>query len=410
MTITSSLNAGVAGLNANAARLAAISDNIANSATFGYRRAQTEFEAMVIGGSNSGYTAGGVRATTERMVEKGGALVGTGSALDLAVSGRGMLPVRDAASLETGDNSLLLTPTGSFRRDKEGYVRTENGLLLLGWPVNRDGTLPNVPRDSPAGLQPVRIEAAQRSSNPTTKISLGVNLPASSTRAGASPNPQNLTVEYFGTLGNTEKLTITFTPTVPTSGSSNTWTVRINDSGQGGALLGEYTVTFATSGPNSGTVASVATVSGAPYVPGTGIVALPTAAGNINLSLGRPGDASGLTQFDSGFALVGMQKDGSPIGSFVGVEVDPQGFVVASYDTGFTQRLFQVPLVDVPNLNGLAAAGRQSFQLTPEAGPMMLWNAGEGPTGTIAGYSREASTTVWAMANRASRVPLTGST
>lgn len=35
MSITSSLNASVAGLNANAARLAAISDNIANSATFG---------------------------------------------------------------------------------------------------------------------------------------------------------------------------------------------------------------------------------------------------------------------------------------------------------------------------------------------------------------------------------------
>ena len=35
MTISSSLNAGVAGLSANASRLSTISDNIANSNTFG---------------------------------------------------------------------------------------------------------------------------------------------------------------------------------------------------------------------------------------------------------------------------------------------------------------------------------------------------------------------------------------
>ncbi|MFK8036474.1 MAG: flagellar basal body protein, partial [Hyphomicrobiales bacterium] len=36
MTISSSLNAGVAGLNANATRLGTISDNISNASTFGY--------------------------------------------------------------------------------------------------------------------------------------------------------------------------------------------------------------------------------------------------------------------------------------------------------------------------------------------------------------------------------------
>ncbi len=108
MSINSSLNAGVAGLNANAARLAAISDNIANSATFGYRRAQTEFEAMVIGGTSGGYTAGGVRAITERVVDRGGALVGTSSPLDLAVSGRGMLPVIDSASIDDTNPRLMM--------------------------------------------------------------------------------------------------------------------------------------------------------------------------------------------------------------------------------------------------------------------------------------------------------------
>ena len=48
MTISSSLNAGVAGLTANATRLATISDNIANSATYGYKRMEADFHSMVI--------------------------------------------------------------------------------------------------------------------------------------------------------------------------------------------------------------------------------------------------------------------------------------------------------------------------------------------------------------------------
>ena len=61
MTISSSLNASVAGLAANARRLATISDNIANSATNGYRRVETDFHSMVIANKGGTYSAGGVR-------------------------------------------------------------------------------------------------------------------------------------------------------------------------------------------------------------------------------------------------------------------------------------------------------------------------------------------------------------
>ena len=77
MTISSSLNAGVAGLAANATRLATISDNIANSGTYGYKRAEADFESLVLNNSpGSGtYSAGGVRAATVRLIEQRGALV-----------------------------------------------------------------------------------------------------------------------------------------------------------------------------------------------------------------------------------------------------------------------------------------------------------------------------------------------
>ena len=88
MSISSSLNAGVAGLSANATRLATISDNIANSGTYGYKRASTDFENFVISQARGAgtYSAGGVRAATTRLVDEQGALVATNHALDLAIA------------------------------------------------------------------------------------------------------------------------------------------------------------------------------------------------------------------------------------------------------------------------------------------------------------------------------------
>lgn len=393
MSITSSLNAGVSGLSANAARLASISDNIANASTFGYRRADTDFDALVIGSSSSKYTAGGVKATTTRLVDTGGALVGTSNPLDLAISGGGLLPVRDYSDAMGGKTTMLLTPTGAFRRDADGFIKTENGLVLLGWPANSDGTIPNYPRDTASDLVPIRIEATQRSADPTTEISVAANLPADATAAGANGEPYRLTAEYFGNLGNSEKLTLEFTPTVPANGASNAWTVSIRDSAQNNAVVGSYTVTFATGAATGGTIASVTTLSGGAYNAATGTIPVTVAGGTISLSLGRVGQPTGLTQLDTQFSIVGVERNGSPPGSFTGVEVDEAGFLIATYDTGFTKRLYQIPLVAVPNQNGLAAAGRQSFALTIDSGPFLLWPPGSGPTGTISGFSREGSAT-----------------
>ena len=93
MTISSSLNASVAGLAANASRLATISDNIANSATNGYRRVETDFHSMVIANNGGTYSAGGVRTTHNRLIDQGGSLISTSNPTDLAVRGRGFLPV-----------------------------------------------------------------------------------------------------------------------------------------------------------------------------------------------------------------------------------------------------------------------------------------------------------------------------
>ncbi len=86
-----------------------------------------------------------------------------------------------------------------------------------------------------SGMEPVVINANQTAGDPTTKMNLGVNLPAEDANE-ALP----LSVEYFGNLGTSESLDITFTP----QAAANTWIVNIADSAQSGATIGEYTVVF----------------------------------------------------------------------------------------------------------------------------------------------------------------------
>ncbi len=406
MSISSSLNAGVAGLNANATRLATISDNIANSGTYGYKRASADFQSMVISQARGAgtYSAGGVRAATTRLIEERGALVGTSNALDIAVSGRGMLPVTPSVSLgsTTGDMPMMMTTTGSFHADANGVLRTESGLVLLGWPANADGSIPTLPRDTIAGLQPITINANQTAGDPTTAMKLGVNLPATQTGAGADGDVLPLSVEYFGNLGTSETMDITFTPTVPASGSSNTWTMVIRDSatvddvltvGTDESIIGEYTLVFDDTRGSGGTLASVTTISGGAYNAADGTLDLTVAGGPLTLTVGRAGDPNGLTQLSDSFAPTSITKNGSPVGNLTAVEVDEGGFVTATYDTGFTRRIYQIPLVDVPNPNGLIALNNQTYQISPSSGSFFLWDAGDGPTGAVVGYAREGSTT-----------------
>lgn len=395
MTISSALNAGVSGLSANASSLAAISDNIANSSTSGYKRVETDFQSMVVGSSGGRYSAGGVSASNMRLIDQRGPLVGTNNSTDLAVSGRGMLPVASLTEIEGGNGSptMLMTTTGSFRTNADGYLTTASGLVLLGWPANPDGTVSDGPRDTAEGLEPVQYNMNQLTGEPTTNIGLGVNLPATSTEAGSDGTVENMTVEYYDNLGSSQTLGITYTPTVPATGTSNEWTMQITDSASGGAVIGEYTLTFNDARDDGGSLASVAAVSGGAYDAATGSVIVTVDGGPMEINLGMIGESDGFTQLSDTFAPASVTKDGSEVGTMVGVEVDPQGYLRANYDSGASRVIYKIPLVDVPNLNGLKSLDNQTYLPSSDSGSYFLWDAGDGPTGEVASYAQEESAT-----------------
>ncbi|MEL7027009.1 MAG: flagellar hook-basal body complex protein [Pseudomonadota bacterium] len=416
MTISSSLNAGVAGLAANASRLATISDNIANSATFGYKRAEADFNSLVIESGAGTYSAGGVRVSTNRVIDQPGALAATNNPTDIAVRGRGFIPVTSETALisQTPSFPMNLATTGSFRTDANGYLVNPAGLVLLGIPANADGAIPTFPRDTSDGLQPVQIQANQFAAEPTTQITLGVNLPATETEFGSAGTPLNLSVEYFDNLGTSQNIGVTYTPIVPaTAGATNRWVMTLTDSAQGGALIGAYDITFDNTTGSGGTIAAVAlaeldaggepilvtgnagagTFAGDPYDTATGELTVNAGRGPIEINIGTPGDGTVMTQLSDSFAPTAITKDGFPVGNLTSVEVDGNGFLSANFDTGITRVLYQIPLVDVPNPNGLQAQDNQTYTLTDESGSFFLWDAGDGPTGDVVGFALEESAT-----------------
>lgn len=132
------LNTAATGMTAQEEQVNAISNNIANANTTGYKAQRTEFEDLLYetvneagGRSSAGtqYTVGhqvgsGARvAATRRMQDMGSAQV-TSRTYDLMIMGEGYFGV------QVGDE-VMYTRDGSFTVDAQGTMKTKNGHPLI---------------------------------------------------------------------------------------------------------------------------------------------------------------------------------------------------------------------------------------------------------------------------------------
>ena len=116
MSINSALLAGVSGLTANSAALAAISQNIANVNTVGYKRTTVDFSTVVNAqNQGAGYSAGGILGTTRNYISQAGQLQRTTSSTDLGIAGQGFFVATEKSEgLDAGDAcSPARAPSGS---------------------------------------------------------------------------------------------------------------------------------------------------------------------------------------------------------------------------------------------------------------------------------------------------------
>ena len=208
MSLYGALFGGVSGLKAQSSKIGAISDNIANVNTIGYKQATAVFTSLVVNSSSAvSYQTGGVRGSTHLDISKQGLLQSSESPTDLAISGGGFFVVRSIPDGSIGGTAATpyYTRAGSFTQDSLGNFVNAQGFFLQGWPLDRDGRLPgetgNINTTSSSNfdsLKPVNVESASGVAQGTSTISLGANLKAGEVvypgEAGKlKPDPNNAT-------------------------------------------------------------------------------------------------------------------------------------------------------------------------------------------------------------------------
>jgi flagellar hook protein FlgE len=394
MSINTAIDSALSGMNAEANKLSAISSNVANSSTVGYKASETDFESLVLGGGNNGTTAGGVAASNWTNVSSAGQIQSTGVSTDLAVNGQGFFVVSNNAT--AGAGNYLLTQAGSFRPDASGNLVNAAGYYLQGQQIPASGAAGDVPQNL-ADLSTVNIANLTASATPTTAMTYAVNLPSNDTAFAANPPaPSSSSAQYYDGLGTQQTLTFDFTPTTATTANApptDTWTMNVFDSASATptTAVGTATLVFAGTGPTAGELQSVTPTAGA-YDPVAGTFSVTTGSGTtLPINIGAIGSPEGMTQLDGPFNTTNVTQNGSSFGTAQGVTISPQGIVTATFSNGATRPIYQLDLANVANPDGLIPADGGAFQLSPTAGIPRLYQAGTGPVGTTEGGSLEGS-------------------
>jgi flagellar hook protein FlgE len=99
MSLYGALFSGVSGLQSQSSAMGAISDNVANVNTVGYKGTKVNFQTLVTAQvSVTQYSPGGVQSAPRMNVDIQGLLQATTSSTDFGLSGQGFFVVSDTAS------------------------------------------------------------------------------------------------------------------------------------------------------------------------------------------------------------------------------------------------------------------------------------------------------------------------
>ncbi len=423
MSINSALAAGASGLVANSSALAAISDNIANVNTVGYKRVETVFTPnyKIRGGGEIRYASSGVASNSRLDVNSAGLLNPGSSPTDMAIDGAGFFVVRPTPSNASGADAVLFTRSGSFETDNEGFLRNDAGQYLFAWPVQADGSVSLNPSNLNE-LEAVNLSNIGGTAQATSSVRINANLqasqaisPAAATYAagasatnmasgGVTPDFQR-TIQVYDTQGGVRSITLSLLK----STTANQWhaelhVVPASDVTTGAGLIDGQIATgvlaFNTDGEIDAAASTLPTTLsflGSNNVAALGATDVQWAAAtgvgsqSITLDLGASGSPGGMTQFDSPSTLNSTVADGAIFGAFAGVEVSTDGFISARFTNGVVRQIYQIPVATVFNPNGLASTGGASFQVTDDSGAFTLNAPGLGASGTISSATLENS-------------------
>ncbi len=255
MSILGALQAGVSALGAQSTAMAAVSDNIANMNTTGYKTNNVSFSTLVTKQiSSNKYSAGGVQAVSSQSVDAQGLLSSVSSSTALAISGQGYFVVNSSYN---GQGTWAYTRAGDFSTDETGHLVNTGGYYVQGWSLMPwDGTAGAATVDingitymkaykNNAGetvyindnivdennLKGINLSNIGGTATPTTQIAFGANLP-SGANMGSTYSVSTL---IYDSLGNPSNISLEYTKE-----SANSWGLATSIP-SGAAAINMYT-------------------------------------------------------------------------------------------------------------------------------------------------------------------------
>ncbi len=360
MGISSALYSGVSGLKTNGQAMSVIGNNLANTNTIGFKGSRTAFSDLLSSSisSSSGISqvGRGVGVSTVDNVFSQGTFESTESNLDVAIEGDGFFMLK-----EVGDQTPYYSRAGSFRFDDDGYLVTPEGLRVQGKDFDADGT---VIAGDPGDIQ--IADTGLIGGSVTNALTLNTNLDSSEAILPlgglviTDPNTFNYSssIQVFDTLGGPHLLTTYFLKT-----AANTWNWAWSAEQEGGAIIqgtGSNTLNFTPDGilTNDALNPPLDTIGNIPALDWNNS----TTSTPIEITFDT-------TQFNSASTVISQEQDGFGAGDLTGVNIDPEGIVVASYSNGEQINISQLVLSKFVNPNGLSKAGSNLYAATTSSGP-----------------------------------------
>ena len=361
-----SFQQGLSGLNAAAKNLDAVSNNVSNAGTVGYKGASAQFAdvfAASLAGGGSGQIGIGVNLSQVKQSFTQGNITVTNNPLDIAINGGGFFRMSD-------NGAISFTRNGQFLVDKDGYVVNSSGARLTGYAANAAGVIvPSSPTD-------LMISSADLVPNATTAGNVGLNLdsrdsvPAAFVHTDPTTYNSSTAMTVYDSLGNSHVMTLYFRKTAP-----NAWDMHVGL--DGAAPASTTALAFDSSGALT-TAMPVTVLSGVD--PATG-------AANLTVSL----DMTSATQFGSTFGVTSLTQDGYTSGRLAGLSVSSEGIIQGRYSNGQSRDLGQVVLANFANPNGLQPLGGNQWSETAASGQPLVGAPNSGSLGALQSAAIEES-------------------
>ncbi|GHH46407.1 flagellar hook protein FlgE [[Pseudomonas] boreopolis] len=365
-------NTSLSGLRASNTDLNVTSNNIANSATTGFKESRAEFADIFMGstyGIANNAVGSGTRVADIAQQFKQGNIDSTQNSLDVAISGEGFFNVAK-------NGSTLYTRAGNFQMDANGYVVTPEGYNLQVFAPNADGATV-----STSQLQNLQLTGTSSAPKATTSVTTNVTLPANATAPTAAFDPADTdsynystSVTVYDSLGISHVMTMYYVKT-----GANTWSQHTYVDGTDVTPVGGTTLQYSPSGtliaPVNGTVAL------GTFTPTNGAAPLP-----LTLSV------NGSAQFGESFGVNNLSQDGYATGNLSRFEINPDGMVYATFSNGNKTLLGQIALTTFNNKQGLAPQGNNCWAATAAAGSPRTGAPDSADFGSLQSGALEAST------------------